>query len=349
MKKILVIEDNLEMRENIEELLQLKDYEVQSAENGSVGIEKALVEAPDLIICDIMMPEKAGYEVLATLSDFPQTATIPFIFLSAKADKSDLRKGMNLGADDYLTKPFEDKELYEAVKSRLIKSKDLKNHLLSNLRKMDSMLNEKGGLLSILKEEDKKPIFFDKKEILYSEDESARNLYFIKSGKVKMTRSNVEGKELITGIYTAGNFLGHADILNGDNHKDSAVAIEKSEVVKIPSYEFVDFIHNHKDAALELLKMLSIQLGKRETELLEMAYSQVRKRVGEKLLSLVEDENFRVDDSTIKISREDLAALVGTSTETLIRTLAEMKSDNLIEIKASTIKLLDIHKLGSID
>src|SRR6185436_13315255 len=101
MKKILLIEDNQDVRENTSEILQLANYIVFTAENGKVGVELAHQEKPDLIICDIMMPELDGYGVLHILNKTPDTATIPFIFLSAKSEKSDFRKGMNLGADDY--------------------------------------------------------------------------------------------------------------------------------------------------------------------------------------------------------------------------------------------------------
>src|SRR5688572_13362054 len=100
MKKILLIEDNTEVRENTSEIISLANYEVLTAENGKVGVELAQKEKPDLIICDIMMPELDGYGVLHILSKKPETAGIPFIFLTAKTEKNDVRKGMNLGADD---------------------------------------------------------------------------------------------------------------------------------------------------------------------------------------------------------------------------------------------------------
>jgi len=126
MKKILLIEDNLEVRENTAEILELADFEVLTARNGKEGVELAAGEFPDLIICDIMMPELDGYGVLHILSKKQSTMNIPFIFLTAKAEKSDVRKGMNLGADDYVTKPFDDTELLDAVEARLHKSEMMK-------------------------------------------------------------------------------------------------------------------------------------------------------------------------------------------------------------------------------
>lgn len=121
MKKILVIEDNLEVRENTCEILELSGYKVFSAENGKVGIQAALDHMPDLIICDVMMPVLDGFGTLKILHKNPKTTHIPFIFLTAKAEKDDFRRGMNLGADDYITKPFTDIELLEAIEIRLEK------------------------------------------------------------------------------------------------------------------------------------------------------------------------------------------------------------------------------------
>lgn len=121
MEKILVIEDDILILESIIELLQNEGYECLKAVNGEEGIEIAKEETPDLIICDIQMPGLNGYEVLQHLRANPRTSTIPFIFLSALVDKSDLRKGMILGADDYLTKPFQPEELISSVKTRLEK------------------------------------------------------------------------------------------------------------------------------------------------------------------------------------------------------------------------------------
>ena len=119
MKKILLIEDNTEVRENTAEIIELSNYTVITAENGKTGVGLALKELPDLIVCDIMMPVLDGYGVYHSLSKHKETASIPFIFLTARVDKNDVRQGMDLGADDYLTKPFTYKELLKAIESRL--------------------------------------------------------------------------------------------------------------------------------------------------------------------------------------------------------------------------------------
>lgn len=119
MKRILVIEDEPEMRRNLATILRLEEFHPIAAENGRVGVDLAIKEYPDLILCDVMMPELDGYGVLQALRENPRTVAIPFIFLTAKGEKPDIRAGMNLGADDYLTKPVPKVELLEAIRSRL--------------------------------------------------------------------------------------------------------------------------------------------------------------------------------------------------------------------------------------
>jgi DNA-binding NarL/FixJ family response regulator len=122
MKKILVIEDEPEMRRNITSLLRYDGYQAIAAENGRVGVELARGEKPDLILCDVMMPELDGHSVLQALHADASLARIPFIFLTAKGEKEDLRAGMNLGADDYLIKPVANADLVRAIEARLRRS-----------------------------------------------------------------------------------------------------------------------------------------------------------------------------------------------------------------------------------
>src|ERR1700753_1839971 len=121
MRKLLVIDDHDDIRENIAEILTLAGYEVFTAQNGKRGVETALRENPELVICDIMMPELDGYGVLHLLRKNDSTANTPFIFLTAKTERTDFRKGMEMGADDYITKPFDDIELLNAIEIRLKK------------------------------------------------------------------------------------------------------------------------------------------------------------------------------------------------------------------------------------
>ncbi|AMW30457.1 MULTISPECIES: hybrid sensor histidine kinase/response regulator [Arthrospira] len=136
MAKVLVIEDEETIRENLVELLEIEDFDVISAENGKLGVQQAHKHLPDLILCDVMMPELDGYGVLKELRSHMETATIPFIFLTAKADRDDLREGMNLGADDYLTKPCSMEELLTAIAIRLEKQSLIKQQSEIQMREL---------------------------------------------------------------------------------------------------------------------------------------------------------------------------------------------------------------------
>ena len=119
MKRMLVIEDEPEMRRNLLTILRLEKFAAFSAENGTAGLEQARRIRPDLIICDVMMPGLDGYGLLKALRAAPHTANIPFIFLTARGERPDVRAGMNLGADDYLVKPFHIDELYACIERQL--------------------------------------------------------------------------------------------------------------------------------------------------------------------------------------------------------------------------------------
>ncbi|RYD68211.1 MAG: response regulator transcription factor [Verrucomicrobiaceae bacterium] len=131
MKRILVIEDQAPMRRNIALMLEMEGYEVLTAENGRVGVDTARQKLPHLVICDVMMPELDGHGVVQTLRGEDATATLPFIFLTARSDKSDVRIGMNFGADDYLVKPVIREDLLAAVEARLSRAEAIEARVLA--------------------------------------------------------------------------------------------------------------------------------------------------------------------------------------------------------------------------
>src|SRR6185436_19212243 len=145
MKTILLIEDNEDIRENTAEILELSNYKVIVAENGKIGVEKALEHKPDLIICDIMMPVLDGYGVLHAVHRNETIKNTPFIFLTAKSERSDFRRGMESGADDYITKPFSGTELLEAVDSRLKKFALLKKELSPGIEGLQDLMQASFG------------------------------------------------------------------------------------------------------------------------------------------------------------------------------------------------------------
>ncbi len=349
MKKILIVEDNTEIRENIGEILELADYEPILAENGKRGVELATRENPDLIICDIMMPELDGYGVLHILSKKESTASIPFIFLTAKAEKADMRKGMGLGADDYLTKPFDDTELLDSIEARLRKVEALKKDYSNNedgLHKFVSAAKEHHNLESLTASYN--PRIFKKKNEIYRVGDYANHLYLMVKGKVKTLKANEDGKELITGIYTEGDYFGYEVLLKEINHEDSAEAIEESSIIQIPKNEFFELIYSNRDVAQRFIQLLSNNVVQKEQQLIDLAYNSVRQRTAGALLTIYEKFNGANEGTPLKISRDDLSNMVGTATESVIRVLSDLKDEKIIEVQSGKIIIHELEKLEMI-
>jgi CRP-like cAMP-binding protein/ActR/RegA family two-component response regulator len=348
---ILLIEDNDFIRENTAEILELTGYTVHRAENGKIGVERALADKPDLVICDIMMPVLDGYGVLHIFNKNPQLSGVPFIFLSAKVERTDFRKGMDLGADDYLTKPFDESELLSAIEGRLNRFRHGGGAVRQEttpplpLRTeydhsggpasagwLDQFMNDArqvGNLQSLSAE--RKVHSVRKKQYVYSEGDEPTRLYFLKSGKVKTVRANADGKELITGLYNPGDFFGYMALLEHRDYSDSAVTMDEAELIYIPKDDFQQLLLANPAVSAQFIKLLAGRVADREEQLLGMAYNSLRRRVADTLLRLHEQQ----PDGLIQLSRDDLAAMTGTATESLIRTLSEFKLDGLLEMTAS--------------
>ncbi|WP_297765309.1 response regulator [uncultured Muriicola sp.] len=352
MKKILLIEDNKDVCENTADILELSNYEVATAENGRVGVDKVRTFKPDLILCDIMMPVMDGYEVIEELSKDNETASIPFIFLTAKADKSDFRKGMNLGADDYLTKPFEEHELLEAVTSRLKKSDFLRKEFSKNIEGIHEFLQDAASYLNLEHiSREYRPKKYDKKEFVFREGDGAHTLYFIESGTVKTYKTMESGKEFVTGIHKAGDFMGQLSLLNPNGtYLETAMAIENTEAYGIPKSAFIHLLYENKEVAHKFIDIISNSLIEVQEQLVNMAYSSVRQRVAKNLLDMFYKGIIKdFPNEGIDIPREDFAGMIGTATETAIRTLSEFKEEGLIKMGyAKRIILLDKEALQHI-
>lgn len=350
MKTILLIEDDKVMRENTAEILELASFKVVTAENGKEGSQLAKKVKPALIICDIMMPLLDGYGVLHIISRDPETAGIPFIFLTAKAEKSDMRKGMELGADDYLTKPFEDTELLSAVEARLKKSQAVKKDFGDGLQGLTHFLDAASSFDELKNLSTKRsPSQYRKKEVIFHEGDEPQYVFLLNKGKVKVYKTHDDGKEYITNVYKDGDFFGHMSLFEAQPYSDSAIVLEDSEIVKVPKDDFLNLIYKNRDVASQFIKMLAGHIEEQEKQLLSLAYDSVRKRAAEALLLL--QKRFEKDgqeQEAIRATREDLAGIAGTATETLIRCLGEFKEDGLIEVKGREIKILNKKGLQSI-
>ena len=346
---ILVIDDNIDIRENTAEILDLAGYKTFTAENGKKGVEIALKEKPSLIVCDIMMPELDGYGVLHLIRKNPETEHVPFIFLTAKTERTDFRKGMDMGADDYITKPFEDLELLTAVEMRLKKSAILTQTYESGFHGLNRFLSDvKDTSLANRLSEKYDPEDYARKQTLYNEGKHPRFLYYLISGKVKCFRTNQDGKEYITTLYSDGDFIGYTALLENSSYEDSAVVIEDAKVLSIPKEDFLQMVYNDIGIASKFIHIISKNVKEKEERLLGLAYNSLRKRVATALIDIANKFNLKEQHMPIEISREEIAQYVGTATESLIRTLSDFKSEKLIDIKNGKIILTHSEKLKNL-
>lgn len=346
MKNVLLIEDDAVLRENTAELLELSNYKVITAANGKIGVAKAKETLPDIIISDIMMPELDGYGVLETLSKEAKTKYIPFIFLSAKTERQDIRKGMNMGADDYITKPFGEEELISAIESRMAKAailKDERELFQNNSSNSEDELRTLNDLKNFF--DDNGTIFnYKKDDIIYKENHNSNFIYLITKGVVKCHKLDEQGKELTTALYNEDNLFGYTSFTQNIPYQETATAIKDVEMVGLSKSELKGVLSRNHKVTLELIQLLTDNLTGIKNQLLQMAYSSVQRKTASTILRFAEKLNRKPEDP-IKISRSDLASVAGIATETLIRTMSNFKKQGLIEMEGRNIKILDLEKL----
>ena len=343
-KVILLIEDDLVLAENTKELLELSGYNVITSHDGKSGFQKAFKQAPDLIISDILMPQWDGYTVYEELQKHQKTSKIPFIFLSARSNLGDIRKGMNMGADDYITKPFDERDLIVAVEKRLekkeLQSKDNKDpskiSIQDQLEELKNFFRTYGEQLEAEKDEE-----------IFLEGRSASSVYLLEYGLIKTFELDEWGKELITDISQKGDFLGFYSFKAQSSYPESATALERSILFRISHHDFVDMLRQNKELMLEFAELLSSHLINLKTHLLEMAYGSVLKKTASTLLEFVKKSNSS-QQTLLKVSRGDMANVAGISTESFIRSLSSLKADGIIDIIGRNIKILDLQKLRNI-
>ncbi|MDB5232417.1 MAG: response regulator [Chitinophagaceae bacterium] len=349
MKKILIIEDNTQVRENTAEIIELSNYEVFTAENGKIGVEMALKENPDLIICDIMMPVLDGYGVYHLLSKHKETALTPFIFLTAKSEKADFRKGMEMGADDYITKPFDGTDLLHAIEVRLNKNESLKQHY-PEPGAFDNFLKDvrETGKVKIESAE-REIVNYPKKIYIYKEGQRPRAVYVVVSGKIKVSRTTDEGKELIISIHGAGEYFGYTAMLEDVNYKDDAQALEESSVMLVSREIFLQLVTTDLEVARTFIKIMTHNISEKEDDLLNLAYNSLRKKVAYGLIQLMEKYQEEQNTSPVlSLSRENMAQSIGVATESLIRTLGDFKDEKLIDIQAGKVIIINENKLRNL-
>ncbi|WP_372793674.1 response regulator [Lutibacter sp.] len=351
MKKILLIEDDLFVRENTAELLELANYTVITASNGKIGVAEAKKHLPNIIICDIMMPELNGYGVLQILSKEEDTKHIPFIFISAKISHEDIRKGMNLGADDYITKPFDESELFSAIESRLAKVAILKDTKTKEFSTNETTIVDQLKTLDHLKNyfiETFEEYSFNPGEIIYNEGGNSNFVYLVHSGVVKTYKSDTQGKELITALHKDDDFFGITSFSHNIPYQETATAIENTKILRLAKNELKNILLNNHEVTLQLIDHLSDSVTEIKENLIEMAYSSVRKKTANTILQFTEKISVRQGES-IHISRSDLASIAGIATETFIRTISDFKREGIIDLEGRNIKILNMDKLKKVN
>lgn len=335
MKIILLIDNDETARHSTADLLALAGYTVDTAENGKIGVEKARANPPSLVLCEIALPVLDGYGVLYSFRQSPQLASVPFIFLTERAGRADVRRGMELGADDYLAKPFESSELLGAIAGRFTRFRHLRADEEAPAPSSGPsafVASQRGNLLTLIA--DRKPHPTPRRQIIYAEGDEPTRLYFVQAGRVKTTKTTDAGKELITNFYQAGEFFGYQALLDRTAYHDSAVAVEDATLLYIPADEFIDLLRQ-PEVSQQLSRLLAGREREREQQLVEMAYSSLRRRVADALLRL-----HTPDQPGIQLSRDDLSAVIGTAPESLSRTLSEFRQAGLIELTPNSIRVI---------
>ena len=343
MRKILVIEDNLEVCENIAEILELSDYEVDTAFDGRQGLRKIMDWLPDLILCDIDLPNLSGIQILEILKKSSHTIDIPFIFITAKVSREEIRKGMTLGADDYITKPFDSVDLLDAVNIRLKKRSRIPQESAATPAKLYDPSKGMEALEEIA--EGKEMRKYARREAIFKEGQPARYLYLIRSGRVKTYKCNRIGKEFVTDVFMPGDFFGLEALVFEIPHRDSAMSLERADVQLIPREDFTELLGKDRHFSALVLKTLAATIEDQEERMLSIAYDSVRKRIANALIKL--SDHCR-QSCSIKVLREDLSNMVGTAKESVSRTLSDFKNEKLIEIDRGRITILHPDKLANL-
>lgn len=349
MKKLLLICDDLKLRKDLSEILNLANYSVAVAENGKLGMEHALADRPDLIICSVAMKGPDCYRMLKSINQDQELSLIPFIFLGNCNLSDDVRNAMDAGADDYLNYPVDATELLRSIEVRLAKSEHRQIEY-ARVHNINMLMNNSGKVsMTDLVKQQRDKRYFKKKDTLYEAGDRQGYLYYICSGKVKIYRTNEDGKELIVDIHSEGDFIGCHSLLDHGTSTDNALAITEVEVMLIPNKECLEVINSDSRLSKEFISLLNTELAQRDEKLLHIAYDSARRRVASGLLLVYDKFKKNGEEKPeIELGRRDLAAITGISKETVIRTLSDFKEEGLIDIAEQKIIILQHEKLRAL-
>ena len=347
MARILIIMEHRENRHYLTELLKIAGYDVVWANSGTEGVQMVTSSHPDIILCEVNMQELDGFGVIYELSHNAVTATIPFVFFTNKFQKTSLRKGMELGADDYLFRPFDDVQLLNAIAIRLKKHETQRDFFKSQLPEpTESPLCVQGKLALDLMRDQSQFRKIKKKQILFYEGDKAIGIYFVHKGAIKITKIAQDGRELTVRIHSAGDYIGLNNLFSGQSHTDNAEAMSDCEISILPLHEFESLIEHYPDMAGKFIKLMSHESSQNEENLIRIAYDSVRKRIANSLINYF--NTYCPEGQSIHLSRNELANISGTTPETVSRTLTDFENEGLIRKEQNRIIIIQIQKLSNL-
>ena len=346
MKRILLIGDQPAGDKNIMEILGLANFDVLATQLPPKSGAIEFAAPPDLVICELADPQSDVQDTLRQLLKQTAPYQVPLIVLTGDAGKANTRRIMQLGADDFLVKPFEGIELLRAVDACL----DKHQRRLHPLPDPSALAGSPTVDPSIpWRPANREPQEFKKKEMLYSEGQRAAHAWYIVDGKIKTYLLHSDGKELITSIKGPGECVGYTAVIGGGVHTDNAQSIEDATLIGIPCQEFLSLLRSDPAFAHQLVHWIAQNAGDKEAGLLNFAYSSLRKKVANGILRLAgEQDRKQKGKRYLTISRENLAAFVGSAPESLTRTLGDFRKEGLIGIADGRIWLLNEEKLRNL-
>jgi CRP-like cAMP-binding protein len=341
---ILLIENKAEVNNSLSRILQLANYEVIKENNGTSALETIKLINPALVLCNIKLPDMDGFSIKRALHNMPELDVIPFIFISDKYEKNLLRHAMELGAVDFLAKPYTSDELLKAIETQLSRSS---LYTLTRAPKNNKPVTSFADFNDLFPQKLTKRV--RKREMIYHEDDSIHYLYFVISGKIKAFKTNEYGKEYIMDIYKEGDVFGYESLLADRKCYESTMTMEDSEMVLIPHAEFHQLLLSNPELSLKFIDNITRNLSATEEKLLKLAYNSARKRVAEALLFIYKKYQPKSkEDIAFNIYREDISAITGLTVESVSRNLSSFRQEGLIETVNGTIRLLNINKLETL-
>lgn len=341
-QRLLIIEDNDEVRENLVEILELYGYTTSEASNGLEGVKSCIENPPDLILCDVMMPELDGFGVLNLLTENERTAGIPFVFITARTETEDIRRGMNLGADDYITKPFYKDELLQVIRTRLKKAASRTRSAPAHIHLSDP---DRG--IATLKQafaDQGREKSFSPGQLMVREGEFPHNVYRVVSGSVHLSRSHDYGRDYIIADLGPGEIFGIPLVLENTPYHYAAKAMQETVCQLLPAKNLLDLINTDRSVTEAVMRLLAGRVVEHSERLVHQAYDSVRRRTALVVCDLHEKYN----GQAISLSREELAQIVGSTKESVIRALSDFKRENLLATDGKHIVIHDVKGLRSL-